>query len=35
MKTKDLYLLICWDSYENNPYQVKKHSQVDHCLSNI
>lgn len=24
MKTKDLYLLICWDSYENNPYQVKK-----------
>lgn len=24
MKTKDLYLLICWDSYENNPYKVEK-----------
>lgn len=24
MKTKDLYLLICWDSYEDSPYQVKK-----------
>ena len=24
MKTKDIYLLICWDSYESNPYQVKK-----------
>lgn len=24
MKTKDIYLLICWDSYENNSYQVKK-----------
>lgn len=24
MKTKDLYLLICWDCSHNNPYQVKK-----------
>lgn len=24
MKTKDRYLLICWDSYENNPYKVEK-----------
>lgn len=24
MRTKDIYLLICWDSYENYPYQVKK-----------